>query len=264
MQWQRVEHVLRCADPWKDHGICPRLLGRQTSQAPLRTGLGMEEGSPVQLAVAEQRRAGEGGLGQRASVQLPASAGEGGLEGHADPPVQLPAAPAKAPPPKEGPKAPSKAGQTPKAPPKAGPKPKAAPQSGPSASSSSSGSTSSSMTGRIETAIQDIAYEEATLWDHFGRQGDFPGVPEDHSRAELGFQVLRTPCGTVYHDTRGCTQLQGPRTAMRDRSHGVPCAERLRCAPVEDQSLEVRCFCEWAIRPSILIEDAREHEMLRS
>ena len=39
-QWQRVEHVLRCADPWKDHGICPRLLGRQTSQAPLRTGWG--------------------------------------------------------------------------------------------------------------------------------------------------------------------------------------------------------------------------------
>ena len=25
---------------WKDHGICPRLLGRQTSQAPLRTGWG--------------------------------------------------------------------------------------------------------------------------------------------------------------------------------------------------------------------------------
>ena len=215
----------------------PSAAGSSNQPSPAEDGLGMEEGSPVQLAVAEQRRAGEGGLGQRASVQLPASAGEGGLEGHADPPVQLPAAPAKAPPPKEGPKAPSKAGQTPKAPPKAGPKPKAAPQSGPSASSSSSGSTSSSMTGRIETAIQDIAYEEATLWDHFGRQGDFPGVPEDHSRAELGFQVLRTPCGTVYHDTRGCTQLQGPRTgyarpftwcalcrevAMRTRGRPIP------------------------------------------
>ena len=215
----------------------PSAAGSSNQPSPAEDGLGMEEGSPVQLAVAEQRRAGEGGLGQRASVQLPASAGEGGLEGHADPPVQLPAAPAKAPPPKEGPKAPSKAGQTPKAPPKAGPKPKAAPQSGPSASSSSSGSTSSSMTGRIETAIQDIAYEEAALWDHFGRQGDFPGVPEDHSRAELGFQVLRTPCGTVYHDTRGCTQLQGPRTgyarpftwcalcrevAMRTRGRPIP------------------------------------------
>ena len=52
--------------------------------------------------------------------------------------------------------------------------------------------------------------------------------------------------------------------AMLDSSHGVSYAARYRCAPVEDQSLEVRCFCEWAIRPSILIEDAREHEMLRS
>ncbi|CAL1157428.1 unnamed protein product, partial [Cladocopium goreaui] len=237
----------------------PSAAGSSNQPSPAEDGLGMEEGSPVQLAVAEQRRAGEGGLGQRASVQLPASAGEGGLEGHADPPVQLPAAPAKAPPPKEGPKAPSKAGQTPKAPPKAGPKPKAAPQSGPSASSSSSGSTSSSMTGRIETAIQDIAYEEAALWDHFGRQGDFPGVPEDHSRAELGFQVLRTPCGTVYHDTRGCTQLQGPRTGYaRPFTWCALCREvamRTRGRPIP----EVRCFYEWAIRPSILIEDAREH-----
>lgn len=68
-------------------------------------------------------------------------------------------------------------------------------------------------------------------------------------------------CITIHVDA---PSFKDHELAMRDRSHGVPCAERLRCAPVEDQSLEVRCFYEWAIRPSILIEDAREHEMLRS
>ena len=226
----------------------PSAAGSSNQPSLAEDGLGMEDGSLVQLAVAEQRRAGEGGLGQRASVQLPASAGEGGLEGHVNPPVQLPAAPAKAPPPKEGPKATSKArpkaGPKSKGPSKAGPKPKAtSTPSGPSTSSSSSGSTSSGLRGRIETTIQDIALEEAALWDHFGRQGYFPEVPEDHSRAELGFQVFRTPCGTVYHDTHGCTQLQGARTGYARQFTWCASCREVSMSPVEGQFLEVRCFC---------------------
>ena len=90
-------------------------------------------------------------------------------------------------------------------------------QAGPStepSSSSGSGETSDSMAERIEATIRTIAEEEVELWREYGRMGHFPYVNENHQDADLGFDVFRTPCGTVYHSTRACTELKGPRTGF--------------------------------------------------
>ena len=80
-------------------------------------------------------------------------------------------------------------------------------------SSSGSGETSDSMAERNHATIRTIA-EEVELWREYGRIGRFPYVNENHQDADLGFDVFRTPCGTVYHSTRACTQLKGPRTGF--------------------------------------------------
>ena len=82
------------------------------------------------------------------------------------------------------------------------------------ASSSGSGSTSDSMAERIQATIRTIAEEEVQLWREYRSTGHFPPINEDHQGADLGFDVFRTPCGTVYHSTRSCTQLKGPRTGF--------------------------------------------------
>ena len=75
-----------------------------------------------------------------------------------------------------------------------------------------SSSTNMDLNTRIQAALHDIAVEEVELWRHCRQHGQFPPDQEDFSGMGLGFQVYRTPCGTVYHSTRLCTQLQGPRT----------------------------------------------------
>ena len=152
-------------------------------------GSGVEERPLAQLPLARQPGPGEDGSGveERPLAQLPEAvhADEDGLEGHADPLVQLAAVPTPD----------AALGQTGQV-------------------SSSSESSSDDLAGRIEQAIQQIAMDEVALWEHYRRNGHFPPAQEDHSAAELGFDVYRTPYGTVYHSTRACTQLQGPRTGF--------------------------------------------------
>ena len=64
------------------------------------------------------------------------------------------------------------------------------------------------MAERIQATIRTIAEEEVQLWRDHRSTGRFPYTNEDHQGADLGFDVFRTPCGTVYHSTRACTQLK--------------------------------------------------------
>ena len=81
-------------------------------------------------------------------------------------------------------------------------------------STAESGATTEGLAERIEAALNDIAEEEVQLWRDYRSMGRFPYVREDHQAADLGFDVFRTPSGTVYHSTRSCTQLRGPRTGF--------------------------------------------------
>ena len=85
------------------------------------------------------------------------------------------------------------------------------------ASSSSSGgpsSTGDELGTRIGHELMTIAQEEAELWREI-RQTPLPPViieeVEEREEEGLGFTVLRTPYGQVYHSSSMCRHLHGPR-----------------------------------------------------
>ena len=172
----------------------PSSLPPAGSDSPGEDGLETTEGSPVQLPVAAGSTSDAGGDGLevqvRPLVQLPAAGRLEGLRVEERPSVHLPAGPTQ-----------------PRTPVNLGPNDQNA-----SSSSNGSSSTNVDLNTRIEAALHDIAVEEVELWRHYRQHGHFPPGRDDFSGVGLGFQVYRTPCGTVYHSTRFCTQLKGPRT----------------------------------------------------
>ena len=70
---------------------------------------------------------------------------------------------------------------------------------------------------RIEGALQDIALEEAELWRQI-RLTPLPPVlieqVEEDPNEGLGFTVLRTRYGQVYHSSLTCRHFQGARVSL--------------------------------------------------
>ena len=90
-----------------------------------------------------------------------------------------------------------------------------------SSSSDWSSSGPSPAEGTLERRIQDelvnIAEEEAELWRQI-RQVPLPPVlieeVEETAEEGLGFPILRTTYGVVYHSTVTCKHLQGARVSL--------------------------------------------------
>ena len=89
-------------------------------------------------------------------------------------------------------------------------------QRGPHSSSSSAQSTEPLRQGptteQILSALESIKRDEDQLWSQIQRGAPLPAENETQEGRDfqLGFQVLRSPCGTVYHLRRHCRHLRGP------------------------------------------------------
>ena len=89
-------------------------------------------------------------------------------------------------------------------------------QRGQHSSSSSAQSTEPLRQGptteQILSALESIKRDEDQLWSQIQRGAMLPAENETQEARDfqLGFQVLRSPCGTVYHLRRHCRHLRGP------------------------------------------------------
>jgi hypothetical protein len=184
-------------------------------QAAWKVGVGVYERRTKGLSDTSSRSLpaqSESGEGQRAQRGRRGSGGEDGSSGSGDRLVQLP--------PEirdevRGPVQPDELGLVGGEPVRL-----SGPEDDDSSSSwSSEGSTpeGQDLGNRIEGALQDIALEEAELWRQI-RLTPLPPVlieqVEEDPNEGLGFTVLRTRYGQVYHSSLTCRHLQGARVSL--------------------------------------------------
>ena len=184
-------------------------------QAAWKVGVGVYERRTKGLSDTSSRSLpaqSESGEGQRAQRGRRGSGGEDGSSGSGDRLVQLP--------PEirdevRGPVQPDELGLVGGEPVRL-----SGPEDDDSSSSwSSEGSTpeGQDLGSRIEGALQEIALEEAELWRQI-RLTPLPPVlieqVEEDPNEGLGFTVLRTRYGQVYHSSLTCRHLQGARVSL--------------------------------------------------
>ena len=81
----------------------------------------------------------------------------------------------------------------------------------PSTESSESCGQEGPMAAAIEKALKEIAEYEDEMWSQIkGAPLPTRNEADEDQGYQIGFDVLRSPCGTVYHLRRHCRHLRGP------------------------------------------------------